>query len=57
MGGLVFSVHPGRAGGGRRRFKGVLQSADADVLQVVVDGAEREIPFGLIARASLVPDA
>lgn len=42
---------------GRKRFKGLLQSADADALRIEVDGTERQIPFGLIARASLVPDA
>jgi ribosome maturation factor RimP len=42
---------------GRRRFKGTLLAADADRVRVEVDGAERDIPFGLIARASLVPDA
>lgn len=42
---------------GRRRFKGPLLSANAEKLRMVVDGTEREIPFTLVERASLVPHA
>lgn len=42
---------------GRRRFKGPLLAANAEQLRMEVDGTEREIPFPLVERASLVPEA
>lgn len=42
---------------GRRRFKGPLRAVDQHALRVEVDGVEREIPFELVERASLAPDA
>jgi len=40
----------------RRRYKGVLQRIDGDVLVVLVDGQEVNIPYAQIDKGNLVPN-
>lgn len=41
---------------GRRKFRGELLSADDEGIQLSVDGTPRDIGYGNIERARLVPD-
>ena len=40
---------------GRKRFRGELASADAEMIRVVVDGVEHSLPMATIDTARLVP--
>ncbi len=41
---------------GRRRFRGRLQDADAERLEMIVDGETYRIPLSRVAKARLVPE-
>jgi ribosome maturation factor RimP len=41
---------------GRRRFRGRLRDADAESLEMVIDGETFRIPLSRVAKARLVPD-
>lgn len=41
---------------GRKRFRGRLQDADAEALEMIVDGETYRIPLSRVAKARLVPE-
>ncbi|MCB1587286.1 MAG: ribosome maturation factor RimP [Xanthomonadales bacterium] len=42
--------------GGRRRFSGVLQQADAEGIELLTDTASERLSYAMIEKARLVPD-
>jgi ribosome maturation factor RimP len=54
--GCEVSLETRRPLAGRKRFRGLLESFEADVAKLRVDGTLYEVPFGEIARAKRIYD-
>jgi ribosome maturation factor RimP len=53
--GAEIRVELKRAIDGRRRFRGALLTADADAIEINVDGTKRQLPLAEVSIARLVP--